>query len=295
MSLWKPAVSQGSADLTKVPAEIGLDWLYLPLYPLAEKWGGWGLWALLGGVLDMLAGMPWLPPFRRTPAAEVDLANCNGCNRCVEDCPYEAIRLVPRTDGEPFPQQARYLPTCACARHLHGPLSSRRRSGAPRNCRTGIDLPGQPLRELRERGGRVGELHGDSRVLVLACEHGAGGAAIGGVVTFPCVAMIPPSLIDYILSRNLADGVVVAGCSESLCYNRLGVEWTKEALCRQRDPYLRKRVPRERLASSGPRLFGDRSFRGRESSFHRAPAGSWGRSPGRMHGRGADDELEPQA
>ena len=72
---------------------------------------------------------------------------------------------------------------------------------------------------------------------------------MGGVVAFPCVAMIPPSLIDFILSRNLAEGVVVAGCSESTCYNRLGVEWTKQRFASERDPYLRKRVPRERLAT----------------------------------------------
>ena len=60
--------------------------------------------------------------------------------------------------------------------------------------------------------------------------------------------MAPPSLIDFILSRDLADGVVVAGCAESACYNRLGVKWTEERFAAQRDPYLRARVPRERIA-----------------------------------------------
>lgn len=40
---------------------------------------------------------------------------------------------------------------------------------------------------------------------------------------------------------------MVAGCSESSAYHRLGVEWTKQRFAHQRDPYLRKRVPRERL------------------------------------------------
>jgi coenzyme F420-reducing hydrogenase delta subunit len=59
--------------------------------------------------------------------------------------------------------------------------------------------------------------------------------------------MAPPSLIDFILSRNLADGVVVAGCAESACFNRLGMDWTMERFAGTRDPYLRARVPRERL------------------------------------------------
>jgi coenzyme F420-reducing hydrogenase delta subunit len=60
--------------------------------------------------------------------------------------------------------------------------------------------------------------------------------------------MAPPSLIDFILSRNLADGVVVAGCAESACFNRLGIDWTKQRFAGTRDPYLRARVPRERVA-----------------------------------------------
>ena len=55
--------------------------------------------------------MPWLPPLRRAKPAQVDLAHCNGCARCAEDCPYEAIRMVRRTDGLPFPTQAQVNPS----------------------------------------------------------------------------------------------------------------------------------------------------------------------------------------
>ena len=78
---------------------------------------------------------------------------------------------------------------------------------------------------------------------------GAGRGKGTGTVELPCVGMIPPSLIDYVLSRNLADGVVVAGCAERSAYHRLGVAWTKERISGARDPYLRARVPRERLAT----------------------------------------------
>jgi coenzyme F420-reducing hydrogenase delta subunit len=61
--------------------------------------------------------------------------------------------------------------------------------------------------------------------------------------------MAPPSLIDFVLSRDLADGVAVAGCAQSACYNRLGIRWTEQRFAGERDPYLRARVPRERIVT----------------------------------------------
>jgi coenzyme F420-reducing hydrogenase delta subunit len=59
--------------------------------------------------------------------------------------------------------------------------------------------------------------------------------------------MAPPSLVDFIISRGLADGVAIAGCAERDCFNRSGVAWTQARFDRKRDPYLRERVPRERI------------------------------------------------
>jgi coenzyme F420-reducing hydrogenase delta subunit len=60
--------------------------------------------------------------------------------------------------------------------------------------------------------------------------------------------MAPP-LFDFVLSQDMADGVVIAGCAESACFNRLGVAWTKQRIAGTRDPYLRARVSRERIAT----------------------------------------------
>ncbi len=43
--------------------------------------------------------------------------------------------------------------------------------------------------------------------------------------------------------------MVIAGCAERSGYHRLGVAWTKERIAGARDPYLRARVPRERLTT----------------------------------------------
>jgi ferredoxin/coenzyme F420-reducing hydrogenase delta subunit len=251
VSIWKPALSQGQADLAKVPAVVGLDWFFLPLYPLTNIWGNGAVWAFLGAFSLMIGLMPWLPPLRRARAAEVDLAHCNGCARCVEDCPYEAIRMVGRTDGMPFPTQAQVNPSlCVSCGICMGACPSSTPFRRSADLKTGIDLPDYSLRELRERVVNVAAgLRGPARVLVLACEHGAAAGRPDGTVVLPCVAMAPPSLIDFILSRDLADAVAVAGCAESACYNRLGIKWTEQRFAGERDPYLRARVPRARLAT----------------------------------------------
>jgi len=250
VSIWNPALSQGHVDLARAPVQVGLDWFYLPAFPLIDIWGKGAVWASLGAFFLMLGLMPWLPPLRRARTAEVDLAHCNGCERCAQDCPYEAIRMVGRTDARPFPGEPEVNSAlCVSCGICVGACPSSTPFRRSEELKTGIDLPDFLLRDLREQTIATAQaLPSQPRVLVLACSHGGGAGRSAGTVVLPCVAMTPPSLIDFILSRDLADGVVVAGCAESACYHRLGVNWMKQRLAGTRDPYLRARVPRERIA-----------------------------------------------
>src|SRR5262245_28398573 len=269
VAVWKPAVSQGHVDLARAPVEVGLDWFYLPLFPLTDLWGKGAVWGFLGAFFRMLGLMPWLPPLRRARPAEVTLDHCNGCSRCAEDCPYEAIRMVPRTDGLPFPTQAEVNPSlCVSCGICMGACPSSTPFRRTEELQTGIDLPDYPLKLLRERvTATAATLTVGPRLLTLACEHGGGAGHGEGVVTLPCVAMAPPSLIDFILSRDLADGVVVAGCAESACYHRLGVAWTEQRFAGERDPYLRERVPRERIAQIWTSALAVRQFEQELAAF----------------------------
>ncbi|GAB4388996.1 cytochrome b N-terminal domain-containing protein [Albidovulum sp.] len=272
VSLVAPAPLNGAADLARVPQSVGLDWFFLSAYPLIERLAPPLIWtgALVATVA--LASLPWLPPRpAREAPAEIFLDHCNGCERCAEDCPYNAIRMVPRSDGAPFALEAAVLAdrcvACGICMGACPSSSPFRRSGG---LVTGIDLPDLSLAELKARVIRAAEgaakqeaagqetagqgTAGPARLMTLACAHGAGHAEAPGRVVMPCVAMAPPSLFDFILSRGLADGVVIAGCAERACYNRLGREWTDLRIARARDPMLRQRVPRERLLTvwAGP-------------------------------------------
>ncbi len=260
LSLVFPALSQGPADLGTEVSVVQPDWFYLVLYPLIDIWSPGAVWALLGGGMLLLMLLPWLPPRREEPAAVVSLPNCNGCGRCFADCPYAAVIMQPRTDGLPFAQQAVVDPDlctacgiCAGACPTATPFRRRAEPVA------GIDMPLQPVRALREHTlEAAARLTGPDRVVAYGCRCGVDleplRAAGVGVVTLPCAGALPPSFIDFALNRHHADGVLLVGCAAGDCYQRLGVDWAEQRLGGRRDPFLRRRVPRERVATvwAGP-------------------------------------------
>jgi coenzyme F420-reducing hydrogenase delta subunit/NAD-dependent dihydropyrimidine dehydrogenase PreA subunit len=190
----------------------------------------------------------------------VDLPNCNGCGRCFADCPYSAVILRPRTDGLPYASEAAVDPDlCTACGICAGACPTATPFRRATELVAGIDLPQLPVRELRDRTlEAAARLSGKDRVLAYVCRCGADPAALEasgvGVVTLPCVGALPPSFIDFIISRRHADGVLLVGGAAGDCYQRLGIDWTEQRLAGRRDPYLRGRVPRERVATvwAGP-------------------------------------------
>ncbi len=69
------------------------------------------------------------------------------------------------------------------------------------------------------------------------------------VIALPCIGTLPPPFLDLILSRRYAEGVFLNGCRQGDCHYRLGIDWTEQRIARTRDPYLRQRVPRERIVT----------------------------------------------
>ncbi|NNG04299.1 MAG: hydrogenase iron-sulfur subunit [Inquilinus sp.] len=254
LSLVKPATSHGPADLTTVAAVVRLDWFYLGLYPLLDYWSNGAVWGVMTVLTVLLAALPWMPPMRRAAPAVVDLAHCNGCTWCAEDCPYTAISMERRSDGLPFDSEAVVDPDlCVICGICVGSCPSAtpfRRTGL---LSTGIDMPDRPLDALRKSIDEAGRMPAEgNRVIVFGCASGPDIAHLGlagvSAIALPCVAQLPPSFIDYALSRGKADGVVLTGCREGACSYRFGLGWTIERIERTRDPRLRGRVARERIA-----------------------------------------------
>jgi ferredoxin/coenzyme F420-reducing hydrogenase delta subunit len=249
-----PAHSQAPANLDRVPFTLGFDWFYLAVYPLLERVDGNVLWLALVGFSVLLALLPWLPPLRKPPPARVDLENCNGCARCFADCPFGAITMVHRTDGLPYQHEAQVdadmCMSCGICVGACPTATPFRRAGV---LSAGIELPDRSVANLREEvSAAAARLTGSPRIVVVGCAHDADSAALAdeqtAVIGLPCVGMLPPSFLDFVLSRHHAEGVLLSGCAAHDCYERLGDEWVEQRIANERDPNLRARVPRDRIA-----------------------------------------------
>jgi ferredoxin/coenzyme F420-reducing hydrogenase delta subunit len=248
-----PAVSQSKANLASATQSVDLDWFYLHVYPLVQITSPGVVWLLLVGVSCLICLAPWLPPGKLAMPAVVDLANCNGCERCADDCPFGAIQMQKRSDGRKYELEA-VVDSNLCAQC--GICVGACPTATPFRTRgeliPGIDLPELSAAELREAIRTAAEsLTGGRRVLSFSCSGSSTAATLRKAgetfVEVKCMGQIPPPFLDYVLSRDLADAILLTGCSDGRCRYRFGTEWTEERVSRKRDPRLRNRIDEARI------------------------------------------------
>ncbi len=66
LSLIKPALSQGHADLDAVPLVLNLDWFFMWTHPLLYSWGAAKVWMVVGGIFGLLLLLPFVGGMRRS-------------------------------------------------------------------------------------------------------------------------------------------------------------------------------------------------------------------------------------
>ncbi|MBT4519464.1 MAG: hydrogenase iron-sulfur subunit [Halieaceae bacterium] len=255
VSLWQPALSQAPANLDVAITTLGLDWIYLNPYPLIESWGPGRTWALLVGFSSFLTILPWLPSRRaqQAPIAVVDPENCNGCGWCLADCPYEAVSLKVHDFKKGHKQSVVDPDLCISCGICAGACPTSSPFRHVDELVTGISLPDFHIKELLSvTENRLRTLSSAGpRIMVYGCDHGSAVDELASPsvasVSLACTAQLPPAFIDYVLRKDLADGVMISGCCEVDCHYRLGNTWFDKRFSQERVPVLRARVPREQI------------------------------------------------
>ncbi|MBA4150380.1 MAG: cytochrome b N-terminal domain-containing protein [Verrucomicrobia bacterium] len=240
-----PATSSSQAEMTAKATEFTMDWWYLWPIVLTDRLNGGMLWGIfLFGSLVTLTLPWWMVKRRMKPEqkAQVETSRCIGCTHCASDCPFNAITMVARDDGKPFPSLSFVNPDlCVGCGICVGACDSQ-----------AINLPWLNSRdERREIDAWVDAqvLNGQKPFLAFICRESAKGPGLFQlksetlelpgyrVRTVPCAGWVSAVLIERALERGV-EGILIIGCSEGDPVSREGGKWLKMRLEGTREPKL---------------------------------------------------------
>jgi len=257
LAIIKPAPSLLPANTNKLISTIGLDWFYLFIYPMLNAMPTWLSWAIMAGSTLIITLAPWFIRSKKFAPAEIITNNCTGCSQCFEDCPYEAIHMMPQqnskqTNGRPYELEAIVMPKrCASCGICVGSCSF-----------NAVNFPDKTEKnitdEIKNTLATIKGGHGPN-ILGIVCSYSINlreiidpaASAVKDmpnvkIVTVPCAGMIHPSWIEVALNSG-AGGVFICGCQMGDCHFRLGNKWLEERLIGERLPILRQTIDRSLL------------------------------------------------
>lgn len=246
LSVGWPAAIGPPADLFRLPERAPLDLFYsfwLPLTQTAPAAWVWFAGVAAGGLIALIPW--WIGPRRaaRPPASVVNQRMCDACEQCYQDCPYEAIAMVPLA-GSRRGIVAQVDPAlCVSCGICSG-------SCAP----MGVGPPGRTGRDqlAQVRSFIAGQALGPHDVVIVACSRGAGDIAAlerldgAPVFTVDCSGSLHTSVIEFLV-RSGVGGVLITSCPPRDCWNREGPRWLEQRLYQGREAELQERVDRRRV------------------------------------------------
>ena len=253
-----PAMSAEPARMTAIGSELTMDWWYLLPLAFTERLTGGALWgiALVSGALFF--SLPWWPLQRRTEPANVIASRCNACTRCYQDCPYAAIEMIARTDGNPNYDTQAFVIESKC-------VSCGICAGSCDTAGIGMDSFGSIEQRRRIEGWlkdalaqddspHIGFICAESAGAGLELDHATGiSAELPGyrLLRVPCAGWVHPLMVERALRRGAA-GVLIVTCGPGECLYREGAVWTEQRMTGQREPTLRsEKVSPEQITVLG--------------------------------------------
>jgi len=245
-SVLLPATLGEPADAFRLASTTPTDLTVAWWLPLSERVPPSVAWTVMLAAAVIALAVPRAvrrPREGRFAPSVVDPRLCTGCNQCPQDCPWDAIAMVPRDDDRPTlvarvdPMRCVSCGICAgsCAPMGVGPPG-----------RSGRDqlVAARSLTELDQADG--------ARIVAICCEqlpatHLAALRTRGASVHLAtCVGTLHTSVIEVLL-RSGAPGVIVCGCPPRDCVSREGPKWLHERVFNDREAELQPRVDRRRV------------------------------------------------
>jgi ferredoxin len=236
---------------TSTPASLVFAW-WLPLSERVDPAVTWSVFALVAFGSLLVPRIARRPREGALAPSVVDPALCTGCNQCPQDCQWEAITMVPRTDERPTlvalvdPAKCVSCGICAasCAPMGVGPPDRTGRS---------------QLAMLRSEILPTISASDEAPVVAVVCSRTPTGhvealRARGAYIhTVSCAGNLHTSVIELAL-RGGAPGVIVFGCPPRDCTGREGPKWLHERVYNDREAELQARVDRRRvrIATAAP-------------------------------------------
>lgn len=276
LSIFYPAGNGPPAAMTALPSDLAMDWWYLFPLVVIDRLSAGQTWSLLFVASAAFISVPWWLARKRPEVAKVVETRCNECRKCYSDCPYDAIQMVARTDGNEKHQTQASVIASKC-------LSCGICAGSCDTAGIGVDWLSSIDQRKRITGWlQQAEADGETVHIAFACASSAGSALavdpetgrcddLPGyrVLQVPCAGWIHPLMIERAM-RNGADGVMVVSCGPGECAYREGATWTELRLEGAREPALRPdKVDREKVLLLGLDRTRSKELRD-EAARHRA-------------------------
>ncbi len=254
-----PAPLDPPARMAERPEALTVDAWYLSPLALASRFEQSGLWLAIVGVGLLGAGVPWVlgrrfaPPRRQDETARpsaafqttVEIGRCHACTQCMQDCPFDAVQMVPRTDGKPWDHQAWVDPTrcvgCAVcvgscdseAMHLPWFDAVSEEPAILAEAQAALKRGAPPVRLALVAWDAIG---GAERFDPVRWHRTLPGYQVHGV---PTAAWVRPKFVERLLAAGVERVLVVRdGRGESAA--RDGNRWAEQRLNGERKPSFRE-------------------------------------------------------
>jgi len=251
-----PAPLDAPAAMAVKAPEFTVDAWYLTPLALGLRFRALGLWACFGGIA-VVAAFPWLLARRNrkiitqrdtdaavTPWQTVVLqSRCHACTQCVQDCPFGAVSMIPRTDNKKFPSRAWVNPDlCVGCAVCVGSCDSEAMNLTWFDIHADEQRMTATLQNLREKNGEAflalvaadidgGFLHfqNDRWATLLPGYH---------VEPIPTASWVRPKFVERLLHGGV-NGVLIVRDTRDEAAVRDGNQWVLDRLEQTRTPHFR--------------------------------------------------------